>query len=213
MPIRFVKRPGTTLVELMIFVVLIAIIIGAVLPLLFMAAEDRLLQQTISVVEQNGAQILQNVTQRVRNAERILSPAMGETGSVLALQSASGATNPIIIGFNSGAVLVIEKTTQLTVTSSQVAVSNFMIRNTSTSTSRQSVEISFRVSRVTRLQQPHYYIQDFQTNISLFADDLLQGSNAQCAVPFCYPDNTFNWQIYNTALGQCLEGSVPMKCP
>lgn len=207
------RKPGTTLVELLIFIALLGIVIGAILPLLFMAAEDRLLQQTISVVEQNGAQVLQNASQRIRNAERILSPAMGQTGSLLVMQTASGATNPTIIGFLSGAVLIIEGTLQQTISSSQVAVTDFLVRNTSTSATRQSAEISFSIIRTTRLSQPHYYLRSFTMAVSLLPADLPNNSNAVCAAPFCLPINTYNWQLYDRLTGTCLEASTPLRCP
>jgi|CXWL01.1.fsa_nt_gi type II secretory pathway pseudopilin PulG len=207
------RKPGTTLVELLIFIALLGIVIGAILPLLFMAAEDRLLQQTISVVEQNGAQVLQNASQRIRNAERILSPAMGQTGSLLVMQTASGGTNPTIIGFLSGAVLIIEGTLQQTISSSQVAVTDFLVRNTSTSATRQSAEISFSIIRTTRLSQPHYYLRSFTMAVSLLPADLPNNSNAACAAPFCAPSNTYNWQLYDKLTGTCLEASTPLRCP
>ncbi len=196
----------------MIFTVLLGIVIGAILPLLFMAAEDRLLQQTISLVEQNGVQTLQNITYRVRNGERIISPAMGQSGSVLVVQTASGSINPVIVGSNSGTVIIIERLVQEIITSSQVAVTDFVVRNTSASASRPSVDISFFVSRITRLQQPHSYREFFRTSITLFPADEPVGAISSCAAPYCSPANTFNWQVYDTTLQDCLEASLPLTC-
>lgn len=213
MPLNvFRHRRGTTLIELIIFVALLGIVMSAIMPLLFMAAEDRLLQQTISLVEHNGTQVLQNTTYRIRNAERILSPAMGQTGTVLALQTGSGTTNPTIIGVYSGALMIIEKTTQQTVSSSQVGLYGFIVRNTSTSATHQSVEMSFYISRTTRLQQPHAYTQFFDTNIALFQDDFAQGTQSLCAAPFCSPTNTYNWQFYDAVSDSCLQASTPLTC-
>jgi type II secretory pathway pseudopilin PulG len=209
----FIHRRGSTLIELLIYMVLIGIVIGAVLPLLFMASEDRLLQQTISVVEQNGTQVMQDVTLRIRNSERIVSPTLGHTGSVLVLQTASGSTNPTVIGWNSGVLLIVESTHVQAITSSQIAVVDFLVRNTSTSASHQSAEISFHLSRTTRLQQPHYYMQYFNTDVALFPDDLTLGNTDTCILPSCSPVNTFNWQVYNSALNQCLDATLPMRCP
>lgn len=208
-----IRRRGSTLIELLIYMVLIGIVVGAILPLLFMSAEDRLLQQTISVVEQNGTQVLQDVTLRIRNAERIVSPTMGQTGSVLVLQTSSGSTNPTVIGWNSGALMIVESTHVQTITSSQIAVVDFIVRNTSTSSTRQSAEISFHLSRTTRLQQPHYYLQYFNTDVVLFPDDLTLGNTDTCASPTCAPANTFNWQVYNSQLNQCLEAELALHCP
>lgn len=207
-----VRRAGSTLVELLIFAALLGIVMGTVLPLLFMAAEDRLLQQTISLVERNGVQAMQNITQRIRNGERILVPARGQTGSVLVVQTGSGAMNPTIVGTNSGSLVLIERITKEIVTSSQVAITHFEVRNTSVSDARPSVEILFRVSRTTRLQQPHSYEEIFRSSITLFPNDVPAGTNEKCSAPFCLPSNTFNWQIYEPATLECLEASVPLTC-
>ena len=119
---QFLLRRGTTLIELLIYLGVLSLIVSVALPLLFSATESRLLQQTISIVEQNGTQVLQNVTLRIRHGERILDPPMGETGSVLALQTGSGTTNPTIIGTSSGSVYIIEYATRERISSPQVAI-------------------------------------------------------------------------------------------
>lgn len=207
------QRRGSTLIELIIYLVLIGIVVSVVLPLLFMAAEDRLLQQTISVVEQNGTQSLQDISLRIRNSERILSPALGHTGSVLVLQTGSGTTNPTLIGWNSGAIIIVENTHVQTITSSQVGVVDFVVRNTSTATTHQSAEVSFHIARTTRLTQPHYYAQYYDTNVGLFQEDQPQGNTQSCPAPSCSPANTYNWQVFNTDLNQCLEATLPLHCP
>ncbi len=209
----FAKRRASTMVELMLYLALLGLVISSVMPLLFMSAEDRLLQQTIAVVEENGTQALQNLTLRIRNAERIVSPTPGNTASVLVLQTASGATNPTVIGSSSGSIVIIEGTRMQTITSPQIGVTNFKVRNTSTSSTRQSLEISFNIARITRLLQPHSYFQYYNTSITLFPDDQTQSNSVSCAAPSCSPTNTFNWQVYNVELNQCLDVAQPLKCP
>lgn len=212
MPLRLRRQhAGLSLVELLIFLAILGIIVGSILPLLFSAAEDRLLQQTISVVEQNGAQVLQNVTIRINNSERIISPAAGHTGSVLVLQTSSGATNPTIVGLSSGSLIIVEHTLQQTITSTQVAVNSFSVKNTSTSTSHQSVHFTFQISRTTRLQQPHYYSQNFETTAALFPADQPVGAACGCPAPYCSGANVYNWQICEA--GTCYAATTPLTCP
>ena len=207
------SHAGSTLLELLLYTAVLGVVTGIAMPLLFSAAEDRLLQQTISAVEQNGAQILQNSAQRIHNSERILSPAMGHTGSLLALQTGSGGTNPTTIGVLTGSVLIIERTLQQTISSTDVAVTNFVVRNTSTSATHQSVELSFNVIRTTRLVQPHYYQKYFDLTVGLLPTDLPKGTNASCAAPFCLPANNYHWQIFNTATGLCYAAQTQLNCP
>lgn len=203
-------RAGTTMIELIIFMAIIGMVIGAALPLLFSATENRLLQQTISIVEQNGTQVMQNAGIHIRHAERIMSPAMGQTGSVLALQTGSGVTHPTIVGLLSGSIIIVQRSTQETVSSPQVAVQNFIVRNTSVSDAHPSVTISFRVSRTIRLQMPHSYAQDFEATFSLLPDDIEDGG-CECMPPSCLGNNIYAWQVCEDL--NCLSASTQMHCP
>lgn len=205
------SRPATTLVELLIFMAILGMVIAITLPLLFSATENRLLQTTISIVEQNGAQILGNVSQRIRAGEKILSPAMGATGSVLVLQTASGSTDPTIIGMNSGSLIIIEHLTRETVSTEQVAVTHFVVRNTSTSATRQSVSISFTISRTIRLQMPHSYIRSFETTVSLLPSDVVVGNSCGCAAPACNVRDEYIWEVCE--VGSCILVETPLECP
>ncbi len=204
----FQHRPGTTLIELLIFLAIMAMVVSVTLPMLFTAAENRLLQQTVSVVEQNGTQAVQNIGLKVRNAETIVYPAIGQTAKYLVLQTGSGLTNPIIIGALSGAVVIIQRSTKETVTTEQVGVDQFRVRNTSTSTMSQSVAISFRASRTIRLQSPRSYTQRFDATFGLFPDDRQTGS-CNCPPASCTA-NALTWYMCNT--GVCEEATTALEC-
>lgn len=209
MRIRLQNRPGTTLIELLIFFAIMAVVVSLTLPMLFTAAENRVLQQTISVVEQNGTQVLQNVGLKVRNAEKILYPAAGQVGNYLVLQTGSGGTNPTIIGVLSGAIVIIQHTIKETVSTEQVGINEFRVRNTSTSTNSQSVAISFRVSRTIRLQQPHSYTQRFDTIIGLLPDDRQVGA-CNCPSTACVGGTVIQWYVCDTPI--CEEGLTTLDC-
>jgi type II secretory pathway pseudopilin PulG len=202
-------RRGTTLIELLIFLVIFSIVGAVVLPLLFRATEGRLLQQTVAIVEQNGTQLLQSVSARVRGSERVLDPPPGETGAVLALQTASGATSPTIIGISSGSLIVIRGTRSQTISSPQVAVEDFVVRNTSVSPSHPSVLVSFTVSRTIRLQAPHSYVQRYTAAFTLLPADRPVGDSCGCAVPTC-GGAAYAWQVCQGIF--CLSASAPLDC-
>ncbi|MEK7563944.1 MAG: prepilin-type N-terminal cleavage/methylation domain-containing protein, partial [Patescibacteria group bacterium] len=95
-------RRGMSLIEVIIFIALFSFVITILFPILFISTQNRYLQQTVAVVEQNGTQIANTAVFQLRHAESILDPPPGQTGAVLALQTGSGATNPTIIGVESG---------------------------------------------------------------------------------------------------------------
>ncbi len=207
----FRSRSATTLIELLIFMGILGMVISVTLPLLFSATENRLLQTTISIVEQNGAQILGNVTQSIRAGEKIISPAAGSTGSVLVMQTASGATDPTIIGMSSGRLIIIRHLTRETVSTEQVALTNFVVRNTSTSATRQSISFSFRLSRTIRLQMPRSYARSFETTVSLLPSDIIVGNDYGYVVPSCGAGDTYTWEACE--VGQCYSVTTPLECP
>jgi type II secretory pathway pseudopilin PulG len=205
-PLR--DRPGATLIELLIFLAIMALVVSVTLPMMFTAAENRLLQQTVSVVEQNGAQAVQNAGLKIRNAEQIVYPAAGQTGKYLVLQTGSGGTNPTIIGSLSGAVVIIQRNVKETVTTEQVGVDQFRVRNTSTSTSAQSAALSFRVSRTIRLQSPRSYTQRYDVTFGLLPDDAKTGA-CNCPPVSCTA-GVVTW--YMCATGICEEASTALDC-
>jgi len=202
-------RPGTTLVELLIFLAIMAMIVGLTIPMLFTAAENRVLQQTISVVEQNGTQAIQNIGLKVRNAEKILYPAPGQTGRYLVLQTGSGGTNPTIIGSQSGTVVIIQRNVKETISNEQVGIDDFVVRNTSSTTASQSVSISFIVTRTIRLQQPHSYTRSFDVSFSLLPDDAPTGY-CNCPSTSCVNGNAIQWYVCDT--GVCEEATTGLEC-
>ncbi len=207
----FRSRAGMSLVELLIFIAVLGIVVSVGLPILFSSTENRVLQQTVSIVEHNGIQVLQNMEFRIHHAERILFPPMGEAGSFLALQTASGATNPTIIGYMTGSLAIVERATRERISSSQVAITDFTVRNTSASSTRQSVHISFRVSRTIKLQQPHSYIQWFEATIPLYPADDPVGENCGCMDPMCAGNDIVEWMVCEEET--CLTGTTPLICP
>lgn len=206
---RFVHRPGTTLVELLIFLAIMSMVVAVTLPMMFSAAENRLLQQTVSVVEQNGTQAVQNMGLKIRNAEKILYPAAGQTASFLVVQTGSGTTNPTIIGTLSGSVIIIQRDIKETITTEQVGVDEFRVRNTSTSTTSQSVAISFVVSRTIRLQSPRSYTQRFDSTFGLFPDDTHVGE-CNCPPAACTNGTSVQWYVCDT--GVCEEATTALDC-
>lgn len=188
-------RAGVTLVELLLFIAIMGIMASALIPLLFSVTESRQRQDAIALVEQNGAQVLQEIMRTVQSAERIIDPPMGGTGFILALQTDSGATNPTIIARSSGAIIMVQGRSRRVLSSELVGVTHFAVDNTSTAEDRQSVAVSLGMRRMIRLSQPLVYSSHFDTVINLYPDDTPIGDACGCLAPFCDPaTKIYIWQ-------------------
>lgn len=204
-----VFRSGFTMIELLIFLAIFCIVSVVMVPMLYSTIETRMRQQTIELVEDNAGQALQQIERRIRNAERIIFPALGATGSVLVLQMSSGAINPTIIGVQTGALVVIEKDVRRKLTSSQVAVSHFIARTTSASDAEPSAFFSFQVSRTIRLQMPHTYTRYFESAAALHPADAPTG-DCGCSSASC-TGNILTWYVCSG--GSCSEHQDIWTCP
>lgn len=190
----FMLRRGVTLVELILFMAIAAIMGLALMPLLFSSTENRLLQESVAHVENNGPQLMQVIGRKVRDSERILDPLPGGTSEVLAIQMSSGSLTPTIFGVVTGAMLQIEKTTQQTISASEVSVQDFRVRNISNGQST-GVTISFVLTRSLRLEAPRFYTQSFQSTFTIFPKNVLTGNTCGIALPGCTGNNRYTWQV------------------
>lgn len=187
-------RRGVTLVELLLFLAIAAIMGVAMMPLMFSSTENRVLQESIAHVENNGSQLMQVIGAAVRDAEKILDPLPRETGPVLALQMSSGSLTPTIFGTLTGSVLRVQKITHEIISANEVAVENFRVRNVSNGYST-GVTISFKLSRTLRLEAPRIYSQQFQSTFNMFTKNTLRGDSCGLALPGCTGGDHYSWQV------------------
>ncbi|KKU20064.1 MAG: hypothetical protein UX30_C0004G0012 [Candidatus Saccharibacteria bacterium GW2011_GWA2_46_10] len=183
--IRNHPMPGTTLVELLMFMGFFALVSGVLIGVLVMSNEQRVRQESMTAVEQEGVQILQILSRRVRSAEKILFPPAGQTGSVLVIQTAVPSYDPTVIAVQTGALKIAEANEISTLSSSGISVSDLMFTNTSVKADIQSAEIKFKISQSVPLPTGGTYSRKFGTLINLFSDSELIGNQCGCAPPVC----------------------------
>lgn len=207
---RLHASPGLSLVELLIFVGLLAMTMGAVLAFSVMTADSRARQQTAADVEQNIIQLQQFLETEVRHAERITMPARGESGSLLVLQSGYGESNPVIIATQSGMLLLVRKDEEYVISPPEVTVSDMRVFNTSPSDDRQSLAVRFTVSRVIPLPVPLTYSRTQTVGLTVYPDDYITGSVCNCGAPRCDNDR-YEWEYCESSV--CTAKSGSLLCP
>ena len=173
-----------------------------------MTSEQRVHQQTIVTVEQSGVQILQTLGMRIRSAERVLVPAAGSSGALLALQLSDAALHPTVIGLSGAALYVGEENTLKRLSSADVDIGDLIIRNTSVATDHPSVLLQFSVSRFVPLSTSIEYTRQFEALIPLF-EDSVDNAPCTCAVPACAAGR-FEWQYCLEDV--CTDADVSLPC-
>src|SRR3989344_9374981 len=80
-----VNKKGFTLIELLLYIGLSAGMLLAISIFLSVILQSRVDNQVVSEVEQQGWQVMNNITQTIRNFDIINSPAIGGSGAQLSL--------------------------------------------------------------------------------------------------------------------------------
>lgn len=146
-------KNGFTLVELLLYVSTIAVILLLVSTLLFTILNARVKNQTIAEVEQQGLQVMQLITQTIRNAENINSPAQGTTATSLSLEIVDASLNPTIVDLSNSVVRITEGTASpVSLTSSKVLASSLSFLNLS----QKSIKIQFTLTHINSENKNEY---------------------------------------------------------
>lgn len=200
------KQNGFTLVELLLFLGLAAIMGGTLVSVYIATQESRVRQQGIAGVEQRGTQILELIGTNVRRAEAVLDPTAGNTGSVLALQMGLNVEFPTIIGTASGTFVLIQKTLSSALIPMNITVDAFEIRNIE----GKSVRFSFTLTAHIASVPPSTYSKEFSGSATLYPDDQSDaGGCGSCAAPTCV-DGLYTWR--HCVSDTCTAASTKLSC-
>ncbi len=205
------RRPGTTLVELLLFLAFFAVVGGTVVSILFATSDQRARQQTIASVERTGLQALQGLRWRIEHAERVLDPKRGHSGSILALQMASEWDDPLIIAVDNGSLVFVSRDTKKTLTPDGMTVSRFVVRNLSPSDARPNMFLSFDLAAPYPIPSSlvQEYMQHFEMAVSLLPKDSPMGNECGCTAPACQA-GTYHWQACTA--GECTPATTVPPC-
>lgn len=143
------KSRGFTLVELLLYVTIVAIMIISISGLLSLLMQSRVKNQTVAEVEGQGVQIMQIATQTIRNATAINSPTIGTNGSSLSLNVTTPANSPTVFDLSGGTLRITEGANPATpLTNSQIVVSSLSFQNLSLAGTHGTVRIQFTLSYI-----------------------------------------------------------------
>lgn len=198
---------GSSLLELILFLGILAIMFTTVIAIFIATQETRARQQGIAEVEQRGSQLLATLTKSIRRAETVLAPATSQTGSILALQMALNAEHPTIFAeTGSGNLLLVQKTSMFSLLNTKARVQNLRFRNNDNT----NVVLSFDLTTVLSLVQPTTYSRHFETTVTLFPDDQSEaGGCVTCPAPICIA-HQYRW--YHCLNDVCTQAGETFSC-
>jgi type II secretory pathway pseudopilin PulG len=162
-------RDGYTLIELLLYISIMGILLGALTSLLSVSLSARIKNESIIEVDRQGEFMIDTIAQTARAAASITTPAGGASGSTLTLGMATAGVNPTTFNV-AGTTLQIKEGAGATIplNSGRVAVTGFTVKNLSRASTPGAVQISFTLSTVNTTGRNEYdYQKTFTTSASL----------------------------------------------
>jgi prepilin-type N-terminal cleavage/methylation domain-containing protein len=145
----FASQKGFTLIELLLYVAIASVMLLVISVFLSNLLHSRIKNQTIAEVEQQGLQIMQLITQSVRNAEAVTSPAPGVSAASLTLDVVTTLNDPTIFDLASGVSRITEGAgPAISLTNTRVTASDFTFQNLSRTSTPGTIRVQFTLTHV-----------------------------------------------------------------
>ena len=162
------KQGGYTLIELLMYVVIISALLTSITFFFGLTIEARVKNQTIAEVNDQGASTMDYITQTIRNADSITTPTAGNNSSSLTLVVPTGSLSPTIFNL-SGTTLQVKEgaANAVALTSNDVQVSSLTFRNLTRSGTPGHVQVSFTLSHINPSGRNEY---DYQKTFTSSAE-------------------------------------------
>lgn len=162
-------KKGFTLVELLLYFGLAAIMILVIATFFGTMLGARVQNQVIAEVEQQGVAVLQRVTQTIRNADSITSPTIGVSAASLTLDMVPVAVDPTVFDISSGVIRITEGAgSAVALTNSRVTASALTFQNLSQASTPGTVRIQFTLTHLNPSSRQEYnYARTFYGSASL----------------------------------------------
>ena len=157
------RRSGFTLVELILYVSVSALVALAAAGLMVVILEARVKSQTVAEVEQVGSQVMNLITQTARNSPQINSPPPGGTSGILSLANQSSTKNPTIFDVQSSTIRITEGASIPTpLTSFRLLASSLLFQNLSRANTSGTMRIQFTITHQNPGSRNEYdYVKNF----------------------------------------------------
>ncbi len=163
------NKNAFTLVEIVLYVTIFMGILLTASSIFNTAIQSRVKSQTISEVEQQGAQAIQAMTQTIRDATAINSPSTGASATSLSINVVSGANSPTIFDLSGGQLRIKEGVaTAVPLNNTRVTASSLIFYNLTRASTSGIISFQFTLTHVNPSNLQEYtYSKVFYGSASL----------------------------------------------
>lgn len=162
------KLKGFSLIELVLYVGLLAFLLTSLGVLANTSFKTRSRQQVVIEVEQQGMAITQIISQTIRNSSSITLPAAGSSATSVTLTVPDAAKTPTVFSLSGTTFQMIENSTATLLTNTQVQVSDLSFKNLSAVATPGTVKFQFTLSYANSGGTPQFnYSKVFYGSASL----------------------------------------------
>ncbi|MFH1253110.1 MAG: prepilin-type N-terminal cleavage/methylation domain-containing protein [Candidatus Uhrbacteria bacterium] len=162
------KQRGFTLVELILYIGLSAVILSSLGTMINISYQVRARQQVTAEVEQQGTVVTQIVSQIIRNASSITSPVAGASATSAVMAVSDVSKTPTTFSLSGTAFQLTENATVTALTNDQVQVSALSFKNLSAATTPGTVKFQFTLNYTNPGGTPRFtYSKTFYGSASL----------------------------------------------
>lgn len=143
------NQSGVTLVEMIVYIAIASIVLGAIGTVYTTIVALRVKNQAVLEVEQQGQHMMQAITLAVRNAASISAPAAGASAASASLSTYAAGTTPTVFSITNGVLNIREgSTTAIPLSTSDVSVSDLNFQNITRTGTDGMLRITFTVTYV-----------------------------------------------------------------
>ena len=163
------SQSGFTLIELLLYVSIVGSLLMAIGFFLALSTDSRIKNQSANEVNQQGTAAMELITQTIRNADSITSPAAAATAASLNVSVPTASLSPTVFSLSGTALQIKEGTAAaVPITNSDVQISSLTFKNLSRASTPGTVQVSFIVSRTNPGNRNEYdYQRTFTTTASI----------------------------------------------
>lgn len=162
------NQTGYTLIELLLYAVIVSMVLSSVTYFFGAAVDARVKAQSILEVNDQGTAVMDYMLRTIRNATSITAPAAAASASSLTLVVPTGSLSPTVFNLSGTTLQVTEgAAAAVALTSADVQISSLTFTNLTRSGTGGIVQVSFTMGRTNPNSRNEY---DYQRTFTSSAE-------------------------------------------